>query len=237
LKFDIILKVMAKVSVYNLLGKKVEDISLSDDVFAVPKNDVLLHQVYVAQFANKRTVIAHTKNRGERKGTGKKPWRQKGTGNARVGSRRTPVWRGGGVVFGPTKDRNFKKKINKKMNQKALKIALSEKVRSKNLIIVNEMKLKEKKTKEFAKALINLKIKGSALIGLDSHEKDSYLYSRNIPKVNPIPTSNLNVFDILNNKYLVLSKESIKFLENKYGENRKSKIQSSNDKSSSKLKT
>jgi len=217
LKFDIILKVMAKVSVYNLLGKKVEDISLSDDVFAVPKNDVLLHQVYVAQFANKRTVIAHTKNRGERKGTGKKPWRQKGTGNARVGSRRTPVWRGGGVVFGPTKDRNFKKKINKKMNQKALKIALSEKVRSKNLIIVNEMKLKEKKTKEFAKALI--------------------LYSRNIPKVNPIPTSNLNVFDILNNKYLVLSKESIKFLENKYGENRKSKIQSSNDKSSSKLKT
>ena len=209
---------MPKAIVYNLSGKKIEDINLSDNVFSVPKNDALLHQVYVAQFANKRTVIAHTKNRGERKGTGKKPWKQKGTGNARVGSRRTPVWRGGGVVFGPTKDRNFKKKINKKMNQKAVRIALSEKARSRNLIIVDEMKLKEKKTKEFAKALANLKIKGSALVGLASQEKDLYLYSRNISKVNPIPTSHLNVFDILNNKYLILSKGSVKFLEEKYAE-------------------
>jgi large subunit ribosomal protein L4 len=208
---------MIKVAVYNLGGMKVEDMKLSDNVFSVSKNDILLHQVYVSQFANKRTVIAHTKNRGERKGTGKKPWRQKGTGNARVGSRRTPVWRKGGVVFGPTKDRNFKKKINKKMNQKAILIALSEKMRSKNLVVVDEIKLKERKTKEFAQALTNLKIKGSALVGLAGKEKDLYLYSRNIPKVSPIPTGNLNVFDILNNKYLILSKESIKFLENKYG--------------------
>jgi large subunit ribosomal protein L4 len=193
-----------------------EDMELSDNIFSVPGNDTLIHQVYVAQFANKRTVIAHTKNRGERAGTGKKPWKQKGTGNARVGSRRTPVWRGGGVIFGPTKNRNFKKKINKKMNQKAVTIALSEKLKSKNLIVLDEIKLKEKKTKEFAKILKNLKIKGSALIGLTSQEKDLYLYSRNIPRINPIPTSHLNVFDILNNKYLVLSKESVKFLEEKY---------------------
>ena len=207
---------MAKTAVYNLSGKKAEDIELSDSVFAVPENDALLHQVYVAQYANKRAVIAHTKNRGERKGTGKKPWRQKGTGNARVGSRRTPVWRGGGVVFGPTKNRNFKKKINDKMKQKATKISLSEKVRSKKLIIVDEMKLKNKKTKEFAKALINLKIKGSALIGLAKEEKEMYLYCRNIPRVNSVLINNLNVYDMLNNKYLILSKVSVKFLEDKY---------------------
>ncbi len=207
---------MPKVSVYNLSGEKVEDIELADAVFAVPKNDALLHQVYVVQAGNQRMVIAHTKGRGEVAGSGKKPWAQKGTGNARVGSKRTPVWRGGGVVFGPTKDRNFKKKINVKMKRKAVLVALSEKARSKNLIIINEMKLKEKKTKEIAKALKNLKIKGSVLLGLAGPEKEIYLYSRNVPRVSPIPTCNLNVLDILNNKYLMLSKESIKFLEEKY---------------------
>lgn len=186
------------------------------DIFNVPANDALLHQVYVAQAGNQRTVIAHAKGRGEVAGSGKKPWQQKGTGNARVGSIRTPVWRGGGVVFGPTKDRNFKRKVNDKMKRKAVLVALSDKLRSKNLVVVNEIKLKEKKTKEFAKAIKNLKVKGSILLGLANAEKEIYLYSRNIPNVNPIPTGNLSVLDILNNKYLVLSKDSVKFLENKY---------------------
>lgn len=204
-----------KVAVYNLSGEKIEDMELSD-IFNVPANDTLLHQVYVAQAGNQRTVIAHTKGRGEVAGSGRKPWQQKGTGNARVGSIRTPVWRGGGVVFGPTKDRNFKRKINDKMKKKAVLVALSDKLRSKNLVVVDEIKLKEKKTKEFAKALKNLKIKGSILLGLAEPEKEIYLYSRNIPRVSPIPICNLNVLDILNNKYLMLSKESVKFLENKY---------------------
>lgn len=208
---------MPTVSVHNLEGKKTGDLKLSDTVFGVPKNDSLLHQVYSSQYSNQRVVLAHTKNRGERTGSGKKPWRQKGTGNARVGSRRTPVWRKGGVVFGPTKFRNFKQKINKKMNQKALIVALSEKFKAKNLIVIDEMKLKEKKTKEFAKAMKNLKIKGSALIGLAEKEKDMYLCSRNIPKISPVPVGIISVFDILNNKYLVLSKDSVKFLEKKYG--------------------
>lgn len=207
---------MSKITVYNLEGKKVEDLELPKNVFGASKNDALLHQVYVAQAGNQRVAIAHTKDRSEVAGSGKKPWQQKGTGNARVGQIRNPIWRGGGVTFGPTKDRNFKRKINDKMKKKATIIALSEKARSGKLIVIDELKLKEKKTKEFAMALEKLKIKGKTLVALAQSEKEIYLYSRNIVGINPIPTGNLNVLDILNNKYLILSKESIKFLESKY---------------------
>src|SRR5512140_3774542 len=110
---------MTSVKVYNLAGKEVEELKLSDSVFGLPVNADLVHQVAVAQSGNMRQVMAHTKNRGERAGSGKKPWRQKGTGRARVGSVRTPVWRKGGVVFGPTNERNFKKDIPKKINRRA----------------------------------------------------------------------------------------------------------------------
>jgi large subunit ribosomal protein L4 len=207
---------MTKVTVYNLTGKKVEDLELSDAVFGAKENDALLHQVYVAQYANQRKVLAHTKDISERAGSGRKPWAQKGTGRARTGTVRNPIWRKGGVIFGPTKDRNFSKKTNKKMRQKGVIIALSEKVRAKNLVVVDEIKLKDKKTKEFAKALKNLKIKGNVLIGFAGSEKDWQLYSRNVNKADNILTSNLNVFDLLNHKYLMLSKESVKFLEEKF---------------------
>lgn len=204
-----------KIALHNLEGKKVGDIELNDAVFALAKNDDLLHQAYVAIAGNKRFPIAHTKDKAERAGSGIKPWRQKGTGNARVGTRRNPVWRKGGVAFGPTSDRNFSKDINKKMKQKAVLIALSEKVRNENLVVVSELELKEKKTKEFAKALANLKIKGKVLIGFDESEKDLRAFSRNIENVTNIFTRNLNVFDLLNNKTLVLSKASIKAIEEK----------------------
>src|SRR3989339_2196997 len=118
-----------KIEVYNLAGKKIEDIEASDAVFGLPGNDELLHQVYVAISANQRQVLAHTKTRGERAGSGKKPWRQKGTGRARVGSVRTPVWKKGGVVFGPRKDRNFSQKINQKMKAQAIRMVLAEKLK------------------------------------------------------------------------------------------------------------
>jgi len=207
---------MLKVNVYNLEGKKVEDIELSEAVFGLKKNDELLHQAYVAISSNQRQVLAHAKDRGERSGSGKKPWKQKGTGNARVGSVRTPVWRGGGVVFGPTKDRNFKKEINKKMMKKAILLALSSKAKSENVIVLDKIELAEKKTKKFAEIIKNLKIKGTALIGFSEKEKDFKLYSRNLKKADSELTSNLNVFDIMNHKNLVLSKESIKYLEEKY---------------------
>lgn len=204
-----------KISVHNLEGEKVEDIELSDSIFALPSNDDLLHQVYVAIAANKRMTISHTKDRSERSGSGTKPWKQKGTGNARVGEKRNPVWRKGGIAFGPTKDKNFSKDVNKKMKQKAVLIALGEKIRKQELIIVSDLNIKERKTKEFAKALSNLKVTGKILIGFDETEKDMRTYSRNIESVMNVFTRNLNVYDLLNNKTLVLSKSSIKHIEDK----------------------
>lgn len=205
-----------KTSVYNLEGKKVKDIELSKDVFGVDSNDILLHQVYVAIQANQRKVIAHTKDRSEVVGSNRKPWKQKGTGRARTGSVKNPIWRAGGTIFGPTKDRNFSKKINKKANRKAIKIALSEKAKSKNIVVVDNFDLKEKKTKELAKGINNLKLEGKTLINLGEKEKDTYLYARNIKDIKCIPVDTLNVLDVLNYKNIVLSEDSVKFLEKKY---------------------
>jgi len=207
---------MIKIAVYNLSGKKVGDINLSESVFGLKTNDGMLHQAYVAIESNRRRVLAHTKDRGERSGSGRKPWKQKGTGNARVGSVRTPVWRKGGIIFGPTKDRNFKRDINKKMMRKAILLALSAKVKSKEIIVLEKIELTEKKTKKFAEVIKNLKIKGSTLVGFSEKEKELQLYSRNLKKTSNILTSNLNVFDIMNHKNLILSKESIEYLEEKY---------------------
>jgi large subunit ribosomal protein L4 len=210
-----------EIKVYNLEGKEIEELKLSDSVFGLPVNADLVHQVAVAITGNIRQVLAHTKTRGERAGSGKKPWKQKGTGRARVGSVRTPVWRKGGVAFGPRNDRNFKKKVNKKMNAKAIAMVMSGKVKDNELIVVDSLELKNKKTKEIASALTKLKIKGRTLIAYCEKEKDMRVASRNISKVENTMTSQLNVLDMLNNKYLIMSKESIKYLEGKYGKGSK----------------
>ena len=210
-----------KFPVYNLKGDKVKDIELPGSIFGVKKNDALLHQVYVSQYANRRRVLAHTKDRSERAGSGIKPWRQKGTGRARVGSVRTPVWRKGGVTFGPTKDRNFKKDVPKKMKQKALAVALSGKARDKELFLVDSLAMKELKTKIMNEALKNLKIKGSLLIGFSEKEKDAKRASQNLPKITNIDGKNLNIFDVLNHRYLLMSEDGLKALENKYSKKSK----------------
>lgn len=207
---------MTKVKLYNIEGKAVSEIELSDAVFGLPANDELVHQVFVSIGANQRQVLAHTKNRGERSGSGIKPWKQKGTGRARVGSSRTPTWRGGGVAFGPTKERNFKVKINKKMNAKAIITVLSAKLRDGEITILDKLALKVNKTKEMAQVLKNLEIKGRVLIGFATEERGIRAYSRNIEKVNNILVEKLNVLDMLNNKNLILSQDSIKYLEEKY---------------------
>jgi large subunit ribosomal protein L4 len=204
-----------KFPVYNLKGEKIKDIELSDSVFGLKKNDALLHQVYVSQYANRRKALAHTKDRSERAGSGKKPWKQKGTGRARVGSVRSPIWRKGGIIFGPTKDRNFKKNIPQKMNRKAISVALSGKAAGKEIVIVESLEMKEPKTKVMSQALGALKIKGSALIGFSKKERNSKRASRNIPKTSNIDVENLNVFDMLNSKWLIVSEEGAKLLEKK----------------------
>jgi len=146
-----------KYDMYSQTGEKIKQIDLNPAIFAIELNNTLVHQVAVAQMSNARTVLAHTKDRSEVRGGGKKPWRQKGTGRARHGSSRSPIWVGGGVTFGPTKDRNFAKKINKKMKTKALFMCLSDRVNDKDLVLVDQLTTQNNKTKEFVKSIENLK--------------------------------------------------------------------------------
>jgi len=215
---------MIKVEVKNLKGEKAGEVELSQGVFGLAINEKLVHQVFTSQYANHRESLAHTKGRGERAGGGRKPWKQKGTGRARTGSIRNPIWKKGGVIFGPRKDRNFSKKINKKEKQLAIKMILSGKVKDKELIIVEDNKFKSNKTKEAVAFIQKVDLKGSVLWAFEKAEKESALVTRNIKKVENISVDNLNVFDMLNRKYLILSKEGVKNLEEKYGKKLSNKL-------------
>jgi large subunit ribosomal protein L4 len=205
---------MAQVHVYNFKGEKTGDLQLSDDVFSLPSNDILLHQVTVALANNQRVAIAHTKDRSERAGSGRKPWKQKGTGRARSGSVRSPLWRKGGIVFGPTKDRNFSQKVNQKMRRKAVALALSEKLRSGKLLVVDGFDFAEKKTKLFAQGLTALHIeKKSILVPFTVAEKPFELMTRNVPRMYHTLADTLNALDIMNREYLVVTKAGIAELE------------------------
>lgn len=200
-----------KIDTYNQNGEKVGQTILPKEVFDIKMNPDLVHQVVVSQMANRRQVIAHAKDRSEVRGGGKKPWKQKGTGRARHGSIRSPLWKGGGVTFGPTKERNFKKIIPKKMKRKVLFMVLSSKVKDGELIVVDEIKLENLKTKGLA-ALLKTVLKekrGSALIILPSKDDKIIKAAGNIPKVRVMLINELNALDLLNYKYLVMPKEAI----------------------------
>lgn len=207
---------MIKVDLYNLEGKVTGDISLPKEVFGLESNNDLVHQVYVAQSANRRSGSAHTKTRGEKRGGGKKPWKQKGTGNARTGSIRNPIWKGGGTIFGPNKSMNFTKSVNTKMRRKALLIALSDKVRSDKIRIVESLNLQERKTKIVADMIKGMDLNKSILVNFAKEEKDMYKAARNIEKVNTMEVEQLNVFDLMNSGYLIISKDSIEQIKGKY---------------------
>ena len=207
-----------KIDTYNQNGEKVGTTELPDAIFGVEINPTLLHQAVVAQMANMRKVIAHVKDRSEVRGGGKKPWRQKGTGRARHGSRRSPIWVGGGVTFGPTKYRNFKKKINVKMKRKATLMALSGKARDEELIVLDKIELTAPKTKEMAivvdKVVPDLK---TALCMLPERNETIQRAGRNIADFKVVNVGNINVVDMLNHKYLVLTQDTIATLTKKYG--------------------
>lgn len=203
---------------YNQKAEIIGKIELPDSVFDVKSNNDLLHQVVSAQTANKRQVLAHTKTRSEVRGGGKKPWRQKGTGRARHGSIRSPIWKGGGITFGPTKDRNFKKKIGKKMSRKALLLALSEKARSGGIIVVDSISLNAPKTKEMAGILKFFENKlgrvKSVLIISPSTDKNLYRTAKNIQKVGVVEARNLNPLEVLSYKNLMVLKDAIGVIGN-----------------------
>ena len=203
-----------KVATYNQEGKEVGQSLLPKEIFGLEVNQELIHQVVVSQASNRRQVSAHTKGRGQVSGGGKKPWRQKGTGRARHGSIRSPIWRHGGIAFGPTKDRNFKKKINRKMKKLAMLMVLSAKARKNFLVILETLKLEKIKTKTMAQLLQKLPCKNeSTLIVLPGIDKNVILASRNLENAKPSQVKELNALDLLSFKYLIMPKESIKVLK------------------------
>jgi len=188
-------------------------VELPKDIFEVPMNNDLVHQVVVSQMSNRRTVIAHAKGRSEVSGGGIKPWKQKGTGRARQGSITSPIWIGGGVTHGPNKERNFKKILPKNIKRKALFIALSEKARSELFVTIESLDLKEVKTKSMIELLNSLGIKESCLIILPKMNNNVILSTRNIPKVKTIQAKDLNCLDVVSSKYLLTDKEGIEVIK------------------------
>jgi large subunit ribosomal protein L4 len=206
-----------KVKIYNQAGEVIGEQELSAAVFGVAPNVALVHQAVVAQQANSRVVIAHTKGRGEVRGGGRKPWQQKGTGRARAGSIRSPLWKGGGVTFGPTKERNFKQKINKKMKRKALLMVLSDKVKDEKLVVLDKLELPEIKTKKMNEILKKLPLVGRRLVILEKSDDKIIKSLRNLPKVEYLRADSLNVLEVIKANSLLVTQAGIKIIEKIYG--------------------
>ena len=205
---------MANVSVYNMEGKEVGSIELNDAVFGVEVNEHLVHMAVVNQLANKRQGTQSAKTRSEVSGGGKKPWRQKGTGHARQGSTRAPQWTGGGTVFAP-KPRDYSFKMNKKEKRIALFSALSSKVAENKIIVVDEFKLDEIKTKKFVEVMNNLKA-NKALVVVGEDNKNVVLSGRNVPTVKVEANNEINTYDVVKYDTLVVTKAAVEKIQEVY---------------------
>ena len=206
---------MANVSVFNMEGKEVGTIDLNDAVFGVEVNEHLVHLAVVQQLANKRQGTQKAKTRSEVSGGGRKPWRQKGTGHARQGSTRAPQWTGGGVGFAPV-PRDYSFKLNRKEKQAAIRSALSDRVASGKLIVVDELKFDGAKTKAFAEVLKNLKAADKTLVLIADNDQNVVLSARNIPSVKTELTGEINTYDIMNAQTLILTKDAVAKIEEVY---------------------
>ena len=209
-----------KAQIHNFKGEVLKEIEISEDIFGKKINNNLLHQVYTSLLSNQRKPLAFTKDRSEVRGGGKKPWRQKGTGRARHGSIRSPLWKGGGVTFGPrTKERDLKKKINKKIKKDAIKMVLSQKFRDGEVKIIENINLKEYKTSQmdkFFKSLLKIEKKFPKVLFLIDSKNDILKKStKNLSYVKIMNSENIDLIEILSNKYLVISEDILPILENK----------------------
>ena len=205
---------MAKVAVYNMAGKEVDTIELSDAIFGVEVNEHLVHMAVLQQLANNRQGTQKAKTRSEVRGGGRKPWRQKGTGHARQGSTRAPQWTGGGMVFAPV-PRDYSFKLNKKEKRAALKSVLTSKVAENKFVVVDELKLDEIKTKKFVEVMNNLKA-NKALVVLNEMDTNVIASASNIPTVKTAQTNELNVFDVLKYDTVVTTKAAVATIEEVY---------------------
>ena len=203
---------MAKAQVLNLKGEKVKDITLKDSVWKAEVNEPVMHDAIIVAQASQRQGTASTKTRSEVSGGGRKPYRQKGTGNARQGSTRSPQWPGGGIVFGP-KPRKYDLKQNRKERRLALKGALTSKYKDKELIVVENLNLDSNKTKDFNTMLKNLKVDGKALVVYSDENENLFLSSRNNQNVAVLSAEEINVLDLVATNYLVIDESSVKKIE------------------------
>ena len=206
---------MPKIDVYDINGKKVKELELNEAVFGIEPNEAVVHSVLINFLANQRQGTQNTKTRSEVSGGGKKPWRQKGTGRARQGSIRAPQWIKGGIALGP-KPRSYKYTVNKKERALAIRSVLSAKVLENELVVVDNMPLKEIKTKEMVKALNNLKVEGKALIMLPTKNENIQKSARNIEGVKTTLVETINVYDLLKYNKLVVTEDTVKKLEEVY---------------------
>lgn len=202
---------MPVIDVQNIKGKQISQVELADDVFSIPVKSSVLHEVVTMQLSNRRSGTASVKHRSDVRGSGRKLFRQKGTGRARRGDIKSPLLRGGGVVFGPDK-RNYSYNVPKKVRKLALKMALSSKLRENELVVLDQFELDDIKTKKFADVLKTLKL-NSALIVTERHNDQLELSSRNVPDVKVLRSEGLNVYDILKYRMLVLLEPAVKNIE------------------------
>ena len=207
---------MPKVSVYNQEGKTTGELELSVAHFGVKVNSALVHEAVVAQEANRRHSIANTKGRGEVSGTGKKPWKQKGTGRARHGSRRSPIWVGGGITFGPTSERNFEKKMNRKARQKALFMVLSDKVAHEQFLVLEAFTPVAPKTKAMAALLLKLPVNRTTLYVASASNPELVRMARNLKNVQVVTPNSLSVADVLKFGSVVFEKDAVPAFEKVY---------------------
>ena len=205
---------MAQVSVYNMEGKEVGTIELNDAVFGVEVNEHLVHMAVVQQLANNRQGTQKAKTRSEVSGGGRKPWRQKGTGHARQGSTRSPQWTGGGVVFAPT-PRDYSFKLNKKEKRAALKSALTSKVQGSSLVVIDELKFEEIKTKNFVNVMNNLKVQ-KGLVVIADNDANVVMSAKNVADVDTTLVNTINVYDVMKAKTVVLTKDAVAKIEEVY---------------------
>ncbi|MBO8136884.1 MAG: 50S ribosomal protein L4 [Desulfotomaculum sp.] len=203
---------MPKVAVYNINGEQVGEADLNDSVWGIEPNEHVLHEAVLMQLAGQRLGTHDTKTRAEVRGGGRKPWRQKGTGRARHGSIRSPIWRGGGIVFGPH-PRNYKYKLPKKVRRIAMKSALSTKVKNGDILVLDNLTLDQPKTKDMVNILNNLKVDAKALVVTAEKDENVIKSARNIPGVKPLKAEGLNVYDLLLHDKLVITKDAVTKVE------------------------
>ena len=204
---------MPKTALLSLKGEKIKDIKLDDNIWGITPNDQVVYESIVLTRANLRQGSHKVKTRSEVSGGGRKPWRQKGTGNARQGSIRAPHFVGGGIVFGPSNERNYKKKMNKKERRLALRSALSYKINDKEVIAIEKFEAKTNKTKDMLKQLESLKVTGKVLIVTTELTENTILATRNLSNVKLVLANELNTYDILNCNTLLITEDAIKYVE------------------------